>query len=143
MGLFQEMQQVVNRAPVDITVTFDGQQITLSPGEHTLPKIAVPNGKNQNPVMGSADPNNPHISGADYLLGVVGEDNCTPLTKEEWATHLDKPCRVNEQEAFQERYGSDPKARLIVMGKGKKAAATSRAEASDPSRGNANFAAEK
>ena len=134
MGIFLEAAEVFNRAPIDITVTFDGQQITLKPGKSLLPKVAIPHGKNQNPVMGSVDPHNPHMSGGEYLLGVVNDleypdDNCTPLTKDEWETHLGKPCRVNEQIAFEEQYGNDPKAKLVVMGKGRKSTAQNQTEA--------------
>ena len=133
MGIFYDTATVVNRAPIDITVTFDGQQITLKPGLSILPKVAISHGKNQNPIMGTADPNNPHMSGGQYLLGVVNDieypdDPCEPLTDEEWATHLGKPCRVNEQMAFEERYGSDPKAKMVIHGKGKKSTANTRQE---------------
>ena len=67
MGIFQDLVTVVNRAPIPITVTFDGQELTLQPGENPLPKIAIPYAKNQNPIKGTADLNNPHISGAQYL----------------------------------------------------------------------------
>lgn len=149
MGIFYESREVVNRAPVDITVTFDGQQITLKPGKSMLPKVAIPNGKNQNPIMGSVDPNNPHMSGGEYLLGVVDDleypgDNCEPLTPEEWDTHLNKPCRVNELLAFEERYGGDPKARMVIHGKGRKTTANNRQEAAvNYGAGSASFSAEK
>ena len=139
MGLFYEHQQVFNRAPVDITVTFDGQSMGLPPGVSSIPKIAVPFGKNQNPVMGTADPNNPHMSGGEYLLGVVGEDNCEPLTKEQWEAHLNRPCRFDEVALFEERYGNDPKARMIVHGKGKKTTANSRSDAEAVVRGTSTF----
>ena len=134
MGIFLEAAEVFNRAPVAITVTFDGQQITLKPGKSILPKVAIPNGKNQNPIMGSVDPNNPHMSGGEYLLGVVDDleypgDNCAPLTPDEWETHLGKPCRVNEQAAFEERYGGDPKAKMVLHGKGRKTTAANQTEA--------------
>jgi hypothetical protein len=143
MGIFQEMVAVVNRAPIDISVTFDGQALRIKPGRTFIPNICVPNGKNQNPVMGSVDHTNPHMSGGQYLLAVEGEDDCTPLTPEEWQAHLSAPSRFNEQVAFAEKYGGDPKARLVVMGKGRKVSANSRAEVADNPRGNAAFAGEK
>ena len=131
MGIFYEQVTLVNRAPVDLTVTFDGQAKTLKPGDNTVPAVVVDYAKNQNPIMGSADPNNPHVSGGRYLVGVKGAygDETEPLTEEEWAAHLNKPCRLNEEEAFQERYAGDPKARMVVHGKGRKSTASSRNEA--------------
>ena len=143
MGIFYESQAIVNRAPIDISVTFDGQELTLKPGPGTLPKVAVPFGKNQNPVMGSVDFANPHISGGEYLLAVVDEDNCEPLSKKAWEAHLAAPSRVNEQAAFEDKYGGDPKARLVLMGKGRKTTANSRAEVADNPRGNAAFTGER
>lgn len=130
MGIFYDMTNVVNRAPEPITVRFDGQDMTLTPGENRIPTMAVQYGKNQNPIMGSQDPLNPHISGASYLLGIVGIDDCTPLTEEEWAAHLGRPCRLDEQAIFEERYGQDPKARMVVHGtKRSKSSARSRSDA--------------
>jgi hypothetical protein len=83
--------------------------------------------------MGSVDPNNPHISGGRYLVGVKDSDEpgeeIEPLTKEEWEDHLNRPCRDDEKAAFQERYGGDPKARQVIHGKGRKLPAGSRTEA--------------
>ena len=129
MGIFHEEVEVFNRAPVPLTARFDGQEKVLQPGLNHLPAVAVPNAKNQNPIMGSADPSNPHVTGARYLIGVVGtKDTCTPLTDEEWQAHLGRPCRWDEQQMFQEEYGSDPKARLVTHGKGRKTVAQSRYE---------------
>lgn len=133
MGIFFEQVTLINRAPVNLTVTFDGQEKTLVPGENLVPAVVVPFAKNQNPIMGSQDPNNPHMSGARYLVGVKNSDEpgeeTEPLTAEEWQAHLGRPCRTDEQEAFNERYGNDPKARMVVHGKGRKTPANSRSEA--------------
>jgi hypothetical protein len=121
MGIFHQQVILINRAPVNLTVTFDGQAKTLTPGENTVPAIVVDY------------PNNPHISGGRYLVGVKDSDEpgeeTEPLTDEEWATHLGRPCRIDEQEAFNEKYGGDPKARLVVHGKGRRSTANSRTEA--------------
>lgn len=133
MGIFFEQVCLINRAPIDLTVTFDGQAKTLKPGENMVPAVVVDFAKNQNPIMGSADPNNPHISGGRYLVGV--KDSPEPgeetemLTEEEWLAHLGRPQRMDEQEAFQEKYGGDPKARLVTQGKGRRSTANSRIEA--------------
>ncbi len=133
MGIFYENVVLINRAPVNLTVTFDGQSKTLVPGENSVPAIVVEFAKNQNPIMGSGDPNNPHISGGRYLVGVKGSpdptDETTPLTKDEWEDHMRRPCREDEEAAFQERYGSDPKAKMVLHGKGRKSTANSRTEA--------------
>jgi hypothetical protein len=131
MGIFFEQVTLINRAPIDLTVMFDGQCKTLTPGENIVPRVVVEFAKNQNPIMGSANPNDPSISGGRYLVGVKGalDEEVEPLTPEEWEAHLGRPCRINEEEAFQERYGGDPKARLVVHGKGRKTTANSRNEA--------------
>lgn len=124
MGIFHDMATVVNRTPVDLLVRFDGQEISIPPGESQIPRITVRFAKNQNPVMGSHDANNPNISGGDYLVGVKGtKDNCEPLTEDEWASHLGKPCRLNVDEFLEDRLG--PKERFEVRGKGKKLQAKS------------------
>lgn len=131
MGIFHEQVTLVNRTPINLTVIFDGQEKTLTPGDNIVPALVVDYAKNQNPIMGSQDPNNPHISGGKYLVGVKGGygEETEPLTDEEWASHLGRPCRIDEQEAFQEKYGGDPKARLVVHGKGRRTTANSRTEA--------------
>lgn len=140
MGIFIETVEVTNRAPIDLTVTFDGQCKTLTPGKNAIPRMTVEFAKNQNPIMGSGDPQNPHISGTRYLVGVAANgDNVTPLTQAEWEDHLGRPSRTNEEEAFRERYGSDPKARQIVLGKGKPTAANSRYEAGGSPKGISSF----
>lgn len=124
MGVFHEMAAVVNRAPVPLNVRFDGQETAIPPGESHIPRIAVNHAKNQNPVMGSQDADNPNITGARYLIGLVGTtDDCTPLTKEEWAAHLGKPCRINIEEFMEDRLG--PKERMEIKGKGRKTQARS------------------
>lgn len=140
MGVFLKHAVLVNRAPVSLSVRFDGQEKTLEPGENIVPEIVVEFAKNQNPVMGSQDPYNPHISGAQYLVGVKGTaDNIEPLTDEEWQAHLEAPTRTNSRIAFEDRYGGDPKARLVVHGKGRKSTANSRVEAGGIQHGLADF----
>lgn len=136
MGIFHEQVTLVNRAPVNLIVRFDGQDKTLTPGDNVVPAIVVDYAKNQNPIMGSADPNNPHVSGGRYLVGVKLADGTPgyneeiePLTQEEWEAHLQRPCRIDEIAAFEERYGGDPKAKLVSQGKGRKSTANSRYEA--------------
>jgi hypothetical protein len=133
MGIFYENVVLINRAPINLTVTFDGQSKTLVPGENVVPASVVDFAKNQNPIMGSFDPDNPHISGGRYLVGIKDSsdpaEETAPLTKAEWEDHMNRPCRDNEEQAFQERYGSDPKAKMVLHGKGRKSTANSRTEA--------------
>ncbi len=130
IGIFYEMCELTNRSPVNLTVQFDGQCKTLTPGKNVVPVAVIQFAKNQNPIMGSQSPHDPTIAGAQYLVGCAEfGDDVEPLTEEEWADHLGKPSRADEQEAFQERYGGDPKARLVVQGKGRKTTARSGYEA--------------
>lgn len=129
-GIFYEMCELINRAPVNLTVQFDGQCKTLTPGKNIIPKCVVQFAKNQNPIMGSQSPHDPTVHGAQYLVGVAEfGDDIEPLTEEEWADHLDKPSREDMEESFRENYGSDPKAKLVLRGKGRKSTAKSRYEA--------------
>ena len=126
MGIFYDMVEVRNLAPINIEITFDGQRKSLPPGVSVVPKTVVQHAMNQNPVMGSQDPFNPNISGAKYLIVPVGSKyDREPLTPEEWSAHKGEPCRINTQEMFEEKYGDDPKAKMITRGKGKKNAAKS------------------
>ena len=119
-GIFPELVQLVNRTPIDLSVQFDGQSTVLKPGVNTVPKVVVPYAKNQNPIMGSQDPNNPNVSGCRYLVGVVGtKDLCTPLTKDEWETHMARPLRMDEKALFGELLENDPKLRVIKRGQKK------------------------
>lgn len=139
-GVFQELVTLVNRAPINLQATFDGQSATLVPGENMVPKVIVSFAKNQNPVMGSADPYNPHISGGRYLVGVKGtKDDIIPLTQDEWEEHLKRPCREDEQIWFADKYGSDPKAKIVSYGKGRKSMAGSRHDAGGSPKGTADF----
>lgn len=123
MGIFHEQVQVFNRTPIDLNVRFDGQDMVLKPGVNSIPRVALPYAKNQNPVMGSQDPTNPALSGASFLIGVVAKkgerqrDNIEPMTIEEWEAHLKRPMRLDEVALFEERYGADPKARMVLHGK--------------------------
>lgn len=131
MGIFQDNIVLVNRAPVELTVTFDGQQKTLTPGDNIVPKDVVSFAKNQNPIMGTQNPNQPHMSGCKYLVGARApegakqKDDIEPLSPAEWATHLGMPARMDVQALFDEEYGADPKAKLVTRGKGKPVQANS------------------
>lgn len=125
MGIFHDMVAVINLAPVPLTVTFDGQSTDIPPGESQLPRVTVSYAKNQNPVPGSADMDNPTISGARYLISVKGaaKDRQTPFTPEEWAELQGQASRFNTDEFFADRLG--PKEHVITRGKGKRTQAKS------------------
>jgi len=116
MGVFHDLVTLVNRAPVPLSIRFDGQEHTLKPGENQVPNIVVPYAKNQNPIMGTHDPHNPSMSGGKYLVGVKGsKDECRPLTKEEWATHLGNPSYLNLDELFEGKLQKEE--RIVVRGR--------------------------
>lgn len=117
-GVFQDMVPVVNRAPVPITVRFDGQEMILQSGPGFLPSVTINYAKNQNPVMGSVDPNNPAISGGEYLIGVVGRDNTDIMTPAEWNAHCEAISRVDLKIMLQDELG--PGERVEVRGRGRK-----------------------
>lgn len=126
-GVFQDMIAVVNRAPVPLTVTFDGQTTTLKSGPGFLPSITIGYAKNQNPIMGSVDPNNPAQSGGQYLIGVVDRDPCDMLTVEEWNAHCEAICRIDLKAMMEDELR--PGERVEVRGKGRKTQARSLGDA--------------
>lgn len=126
-GVFQDMVPIVNRAPVVVFVKFDGQESQIQPGPGVLPSVTINYAKNQNPVMGSVDPNNPAITGGEYLIGVVGRDNCEMLTKEEWNAHCDAISRVDLKVLMEDELG--PGQRVEVRGRGRKTQARNSFEA--------------
>lgn len=139
-GVFLQTTKVFNRAPESVFVFFDGERREIPVGYFDLPNMTLYHAKNQNPIMGSGDPNNPHESGTRYLVLEPGDEGYgEPLSAEEWADHLGKPCRVDEQAAFAERYANDPKAKLIVRGAKNSATARNRYEAGSAPKGNADF----
>jgi len=122
MGIFQSMIEVVNRAPWPIKVQFDGQTITLPPGENHIPDIALQYALNQNPMNGTADLDNPHVSGAQYLIGIPKKANkypCEPLTAAQIQAQKDNPCRFDYMPLIEQKTGGDPKSRVIVTGRKK------------------------
>jgi hypothetical protein len=93
-------------------------------GESSLPKIVIGYAKNQNPINGSADMENPNISGARYLISVKGKkDRQEPLTEDEWAEHVGAASRFNTDAYFADILG--PKEKVITRGRGRKTQAKS------------------
>ena len=124
MGIFHEMKRVRNLAPIPLTITYDGQQLTVPPGESDIPKQTIGKAMNQNPIMGTADADNPNISGGKYLIVPVGSKyDREPLSREEWEEHLRRPCRIDEVAFFEDRLG--PKEHMVARGKGRRTQAKS------------------
>lgn len=71
---------IVNRVWFPLTVTKNGQQRTLQPGENYLSADWVRFAKLQNPRMGSFVPGT--IDG-DYLVGVQGVDDCSMISPDD------------------------------------------------------------
>lgn len=81
LGIMRDSVTLVNRTNRDLSVRYDGEDITLHPGDNPgFPLVAVPYAKKQNPLMGSKHPTNPN----KYicLVGVKGKDNCDPIPAE-------------------------------------------------------------
>lgn len=129
MGVFHDMVTVINLAPVKLTVTFDGQSTDLPPGESVIPRIALSHAKNQNPVFGSADMDNPNITGCQYLIAEKGKpgERQEPFDAEEWKLIENRPSRFDLDQYFADTLG--PKERVITTGKGRKTQAKSSFEA--------------
>ena len=70
-----------NRTKKVLSVRFDGRDQDIVPGKNPgFPEVAVQYAKNQNPLMGTEDPENPTLSGCQYLVGVkVWGDDVSPV----------------------------------------------------------------
>ena len=120
MGIFQQMLKVYNRAPWPISIRFDGQDMVLKPGVNEIPEQVLPNALNQHPLMGSQDPDNPHVTGAEYLIGIIGKEKkypCDPLTPEQIEQQTNNPSRWDYMPMFDGQLGKQDK---VEVRKGKK-----------------------
>lgn len=120
LGVFPDLVEIVNRCPWNITVTFDGQSKTLKPGSNMVPGVVVQYALNQNPLMGSADTNNPTVTGCEYLIGIVSRERnypTEPLTADQIAQQTNSPCRFDYLALMEERM--DTKREKVVL-KGRK-----------------------
>jgi hypothetical protein len=118
MGVFQDLAEVVNRCPYNLTIRFDGQEMTLVPGKNFIPTQTVQYALNQNPLMGSQDPDNPTMSGAEYLIGLPNKANkypCEPLTTEQLQLQKSRPSRFNHEELMEPNLA--PGERIAVKGR--------------------------
>ena len=69
---------LVNRTEKTLRGVWDGRHYDIAPGTHSFPEVQALAFKNQNPVMGSENPQTGEIT---YKLGIVDDgDPITPLT---------------------------------------------------------------
>lgn len=61
---------LVNRTSKNLVGTWDGKQYTIKPGKHEFPEHMANKFKEQNPVMGSGNPNSWPFQ-KDYLIGIL------------------------------------------------------------------------
>ena len=129
MGIFHEQMEIVNRAPWPLTVRFDGAELTVPVGKSFFPKQCWRYALNQNPIMGTQDAFNPHVSGAEYLIGDPARPTkypCDPLTPEQVNTQRNKPSRYDYEALMEPSLGKRDKIEI----KGRK---MTRAQAAEPS----------
>lgn len=139
-GIFWKHIPIFNRAPITLAVMFDGERHPIPPGRQELPEQTIGKAQNQNPIMGTGDPYNPGALGTKYLIVREDEEGWgVPLTQDEWEAHCKRPCREDETIWFREKYGEDPKAKLIQRGSRNSVAAKSRYEAGGMPKGIAEF----
>jgi len=92
---------LVNRTPEPLQFTADGQHQILQPGENPgFFAWQAPYAKAQNPLFGSE---NYYTLDYQSLVGVKGEDDCTPFPVEELVAALD-----NVERFARERDGLRP-----------------------------------
>lgn len=65
---------LVNRSSKALTGTWDGKHYQIAPGKHTFPEFMAEKFRDQNPIMGSLDPQTNHI---DFLLGIEEQGDDT------------------------------------------------------------------
>lgn len=137
MGVFFEMQEVVNRTSKVLHVRFDGQDIELEPnynekGERNpevrnmLPLIAVPYAKSQNVLMGSESPDDP----TDYtvLVGAVAKKGAKQKDDLGFLEQSDALTRVS----LEEMLDGDPSVKEIKVAGKRNQARARRGETTAP-----------
>ena len=87
LGNFRESVTLVNRTNRNLNVRYDGEDITLPPGDNpNFPRVAVPYAKKQNPLMGSKHPNDPRkfisLVGVRARVGEKQRDAIDPIAIE-------------------------------------------------------------
>lgn len=87
LGQFRDSVTLINRTPRVLSVRYDGEDISLKPGENPgFPTVAVPYAKKQNPLMGSKHPINPTkyicLVGVKARDGEKQRDDVTPIPED-------------------------------------------------------------
>lgn len=87
LGVYKDSVTLVNRTNRALNVRYDGEDITLVPGENAgFPSVAVRYAKVQNPLMGSKHPVNPNkfisLVGVKAAPGQPQKDEIRPIPKE-------------------------------------------------------------
>lgn len=86
---------LINRTTHQLVCTFDGEQLTIEPGENPgFPAVAVPYAKEQNPIMGTQDPLRPsvrkYLVGVKPTKGVDSNDDVSPIEQSDKVELLDR-----------------------------------------------------
>lgn len=113
LGHFRDSVTLVNRTSRKLNVRYDGEDITLLPGENAgFPKVVVPYAKNQNPMMGSKHPIDPRLF--ICLVGVKGtKDDISPISDEDMAI-ADTKLEVVDREG---KFWDEPMRRVQLLRK--------------------------
>lgn len=83
-----QLVTLVNRSSKTLEGTWDGKHYKIAPGKHSFPLHMALKFKDQNPVMGSLDPQTLHI---DYLLGIEEEgDDLFPIEQSQAVEKWDR-----------------------------------------------------
>lgn len=82
LGTYNDSVTLVNRTPYALNVRYDGEDISLKPGENPgFPKVVVEFAKRQNPLKGSQHPTDPRRF--ICMVGVKGtKDDCSPIAQD-------------------------------------------------------------
>ena len=113
LGIFRDSVTLVNRTSRNLNVRFDGEDITIGPGENPgFPKVAVPYAKKQNPLMGSKHPIDPRRY--ICLVGVKDtKDDVTPIP-DDVLKRADGALEVLDRDGF---YHGEPMERRQLLKK--------------------------
>jgi hypothetical protein len=82
LGNFRDAVTLINRTDRNLNVRYDGEDITLKPGENPgFPKVAVSFAKKQNPLKGTLHPNG-NMNSMVFLVGVKDtKDAIDPISE--------------------------------------------------------------
>lgn len=115
LGQLRDSVTLVNRTNRVLNVRYDGEDISLQPGETPgFPLVAVGFAKRQNPLMGSKHPINPNKF--ICLVGVKGtKDDVTPIP-DEVLERADRKLEVVDRDG--EHWGRPMRGNVKVLNRG-------------------------